>query len=647
MRRIALGIVALWGLTAFAQNRTIEADYVRGQNYVRNFVINPDAEVNLRGVVASGSTVTRNLSIGPIEGLADFAVTLNNNATDTVTWSLKDRDIILNGQNCEARIQYASTSIGSNVRVQVLQGSTVVVESSPLVNTGSLATVLPVVLNFPCSISGSTIVLRNATGNTGSSAMRVDSVNYSRATNVGTVAQAESVVRASASLAQSIASGVITQMSFASEDYDTYGEFASNVFTAQRAGRYLITCSVLWSASGSTGQAVEIFIRKNGVNQSANRSINDGVAFDLRIQNTDVVSLNVGETADCAFTHNAGANRDITIRFITVSRFPSVSEQVFRPDLLPWRVDASISGANPSIGTGAQTTYGEISNASLSMTQNAGSIPVGVPCSGTNPGTVGALTCSVGSESTGVTFNLPRPGDVLACASFTYVGVTGGTGAVEPYFQLVETPNNAQTILQEGGARIGASVSNLPFGLSFPLRVCGNFRFDSIGQKTIRLFYEQLVSGTVTTSQLNADGSASAGQRDIKWEVYPITQAFPAPLLVGSVTSNSAGIERIERARIGWTAGVPSVTRQSGNWIASLTDSAPGQVIINFVSGIWSSPPDCVCVGEDNTNLTCKKNSDATVSSQALITLRPTTVSGVPAAAEDMAAVSVICMGPR
>jgi hypothetical protein len=300
-----------------------------------------------------------------------------------------------------------------------------------------------------------------------------------------------------------------------------------------------------------------------------------------------------------------------------IYRFPTTEEQVLRPDQVAWRVDANIGGAgnNVNLANADITSYTGLTSGFLTLTNNSGAgvIPAQIPCSGTNPPT--GTTCSAGDESVGVSFNLPAAGDVLACVSFSHFLETGASGLINAIFQIVETPNNAQTILQEGKSRISSLNGNQNTTIALPLRVCGNFNFTSAGQKTLRLMYEQDVSGTVTNNFLLADQAAAFGQRDIKWEVYPLNTYQPAPLLVGSVISGSSGIERLLRVNFGGatppsncTAATCTIYQQSGN-VSSVTRSGTGTFNVNLPSGTFSDLPSCSCsannIGAGGRNAVC------------------------------------------
>jgi hypothetical protein len=276
---------------------------------------------------------------------------------------------------------------------------------------------------------------------------------------------------------------------------------------------------------------------------------------------------------------------------LALYRYPSTSETVVRPEVQNWKVDANISGANASLGTVGVTSYAGLENGSFTLTNNTGSgnIPAMIPCSSTNAPS--GTTCSAGNESIGVSFVLPAAGDVVACAEFAHLLTVASSSTAYAAFQIVETPNNAQTISQEGKSRIAGGTPAAGDTI-IPYHVCGNFSFASAGQKTLRLFYEQFQTGTLTLSQVIGDANTNVGQRDIHWTVYPANQRSPAPIFVGSVTSDAASAERVERALINCDAS-SSITRQSGAWLSSVGNRSSTACAITIATGIFSSEPDC------------------------------------------------------
>jgi hypothetical protein len=314
-----------------------------------------------------------------------------------------------------------------------------------------------------------------------------------------------------------------------------------------------------------------------------------------------------------------------------------------------WVVDATISGANPSLGTSSVSSYTEITDSGLTLTNNTvpGGIAARIPCSSTNSPT--GTTCSSGNESVGINFNLPVAGLVRACVSFTHSINSAPSGAVYAAFQVVETPSNAQTITSEGNARTsstmdqngGSSAAQLH---AFPFRLCGTFNFTTAGDKTLRLMYEQSISGTVNASTIAGDEAATIGQRNIKWEVFPVNQLMPSPVLIGSVTSNSSTAERIERATVAegaiCSASPCTIARQSGFWLSSVSRSGTGAYTFNIASGIFSGPVSCVT--QQTNAFVCRSSGVAPTSTSYSIDCRNSS-GGL----DDFRDLSIICMGPR
>jgi len=202
-----------------------------------------------------------------------------------------------------------------------------------------------------------------------------------------------------------------------------------------------------------------------------------------------------------------------TIKYIKVN---GGSEDSLTVDQSGWYVDANIGGAN--INTSVSASYIELTNAGLDMVIEPGSAAAEIPCSSTNPST--GLTCSAGSESVGVVFTPPSAGKYEVCIGAQHF-VDLNNGDSNTAFEVVRTPNNAQTILARGGmrknTRVGSSVTSR---MALPFDVCGDFILSDTSKATFRLMHEREAdSGTVTSSFIYADRSATVGDRDIRVRV--------------------------------------------------------------------------------------------------------------------------------
>lgn len=329
----------------------------------------------------------------------------------------------------------------------------------------------------------------------------------------------------------------------------------------------------------------------------------------------------------------------------SITRFPTAAQTVFYPETYNWLVDATITGANPSLGTTSVTSYTEITDASLTLVNEAtGNLTAQIPCSTTNASS--GTTCSAGSESVGVAFTIPTAGSVEACVSFSHdLYVDTSTDEIQSVFQIVETPNNAQTISQEGKSKVqsgtyaAAIIQNV-----FPHRLCGTFAFTSAGQKTLRLMYEQSISGTITSNMINADANANYGQRNIHWTVRPINQSIAVPVLVGSVTNSGTGTVRTEAANINCDSGSAITSQLNGSsWVSSVGNISGGTCAITFATGAFTSAPYCVVTGS-TANSSPRTFGVNTVTSSGLNVDCIITSIATDCTAEDF---NIVCVGAK
>jgi len=279
-----------------------------------------------------------------------------------------------------------------------------------------------------------------------------------------------------------------------------------------------------------------------------------------------------------------------------VYRFPTSSEQAYTPDTSNWLVDVNIGGANPALSTASVSSYTGIEDAGLTLTNSsAATITARIPCSSTN--SPSGTTCSAGSESVGVNFNLPRAGTVEACASFAHTIAPASNSAdngIAATFQIVETASNAQTVLTEGGDRKGTydqiRAAAGGFYMSNARRDCSIFKFASAGEKTLRLMYEQVVVGTINGHSIYADQNTSYGGRDIKITVRPLDSVSPAPVLTNMVTTSSSGGIRENSAEVSCAASA-SITQNPGSWLSSIGNRSGAACTLTVAAGVFSAAP--------------------------------------------------------
>ena len=129
--------------------------------------------------------------------------------------------------------------------------------------------------------------------------------------------------------------------------------------------------------------------------------------------------------------------------------------------------------------------------------------------------------------------------------------------------------------------------------------------------------------------------STVSGSSAVGWTIKAIGQGIPSPILVGSVTSQSAGAERIERMQAN-SSGV--VTFQSGSWVGNGSSGGTG-VWTHTISTAYSGQPQCFCAVNDASGPnTCAVDSESTTSFRVVTRNANTPTNMVYKA---------WCMGPR
>lgn len=380
----------------------------------------------------------------------------------------------------------------------------------------------------------------------------------------------------------------------------TFPTIEPGVYMIEATGTFLNTTAAQrcgWRFSDGTNNTTA---QGSGTNLSGDIYVPN--ISGILIYNTAQTNVTIqiqGTGLDALTTCNVQAGTSLRDLQISVYKFPLNSQTAFNFDSVNWKVDANIGGANPALSINSVTTYTEITDAGLTLTDNASSKGTAsgswIGCSSTNTAT--GTTCSVGNEGIAVyTPAIPKAGVYMACFDFTHF-MNSSAGANITYFQIVETADGSQTILQEGGTRVGSG--NTSIATYSPHKVCGTFKFDSVGRKMLRLMYEQFETTTITASSIVADESATQGQRDIHFTMWPLDLQYPAPVINNSVTTTNNDIARIISASFGTTnagtvcsANPCTLFGEVGGAITLDRDGA-GDYSINIASGTFSSAPAC------------------------------------------------------
>jgi hypothetical protein len=289
----------------------------------------------------------------------------------------------------------------------------------------------------------------------------------------------------------------------------------------------------------------------------------------------------VGVSVTCSFTYTTSGNRffelyagspSVTVnlnnnvtgpraslKFI-VKRFPTSSELAVNPS----QTANSWSGYHANTCTWART------NTALGAPTDDATCSL-VESTNQNFGTVSTS----GSVSPAITFTPSRAGRYYVCAN-TGLSTTA-TNAI-----LTGRLTDGTTVIAESQVRSyngGGGIENGPF-----ISLCGVYVASTTASRTLSI---QTASSTGAVNL----GSASVARGAIEWSIFQIDQSFPAPVLVGSVTSGSSGALRLDSASV-TAAGV--VTELGGSdWINGNCSLATSKFTCNFQSGTFSAAPQC------------------------------------------------------
>lgn len=353
--------------------------------------------------------------------------------------------------------------------------------------------------------------------------------------------------------------------------------------------------------------------RSSSTSQDGVFSFNDGsTTTDIgRYRYADGVStISDGQIPNLQFGFNKSSSASQTIQIygrvfaanqgisVSVDTIPLVfdvyyyppANKIFSTDSLGWFIDANIGGSNVSLGLAAVLSYTEMTNSTLDLVVNTakGSQPAKILCSGTNPPT--GTTCAAGNESVGLSFVIPKSGQYEVCANFSHDLRIPQVSTTATSFQLVETPTNAQTILQQGEVRqqhvlISGGVGDFIQHAGQHTN-CAIFNFASAGEKAVRLTYEQFITTAPTISQVLADRLADAGQRDIHFTVRP---AINLERINGSFAQIEDALEEVYVYAHSSGTSIPAGGTATITYATEVVDTVGA---FNPTTGIFTAPKD-------------------------------------------------------
>ena len=567
------------------------------------------------GWTSSGGTFTQQTytnSSADDTKYAQFVATTSGQYFETTAKAIPDNF----SAGCQADIKKVNTTAANLFKIDVIDGSG---SNLATANIGILNWQKIPTLSFPCPSSGTTVKLRVTSLAAGT--IKADRGYIGSNQNLVYITQARQIVDVytiAASCTQAVPNVTGSYQDFATTaacpaytvnqaplNLDVTDTDRSDrlVFTNLQKGTYKVTVSTTVGTDTASDNA---WLRlsdgsKNGIGFYFNQANSVGAVitetFRYSTNQASVTFKLQGQftTSGRNVRINSGANNGTSWK---VEYFPDDSEVAINNDQASWFIDANIGGGNPVIG-GTTSTYTEITDASLDLVINSvkGSASAEIACASGTSST--GLTCT-SSESVGIALIPPSPGVYEACFSFS----TNSTNGDIPVFQVIETPNNATTIVQEGGERIQSGFSISAGNSYYTYKLCGSFNFSDTSKRTLRVMYEK---STANTTNLVGDRSGSAGQRDIKVTVRQLLTPYNRPVLTGDQVTMSGSIKpKIFGVKGTTTSGV--LTYNKGGVVTTCTAANP--TVCSLV-GLTAAP---LCVSGPSTGISSYP-TDATASS--------------------------------
>jgi hypothetical protein len=535
---------ATWGAVAGSGGGGI---YQASQNLITNY----SWETNDTGWTASGGTYARTTDVAhivpPGVGAASWDPAASGNTLTATAITITANDG-LSGRN--GVVSCSVKTAATDLKMQAYDGTNVLTPNATTdVVPSSSAGFARYSLNFTFPASG-TITLRFYAQSDSAIAYVDDCyLGLAEGFNVGTIVPITNWQSYTPTLTGiTIGNGTVAGKSRRVGDSEEIEISVQSGSSTTFSGTYTFSIphTVDTSKTVHANQAVGVGWLQvpNGTNYTGATIINGNAL--------SIVGPNVGNTwgsASPVASTNGSGNLFFIRAVVPVSGWSS--ETGYRPDQTPASWSGSITGTGWNVTSGTYADFATGSGVAVSQAQN------------TNFGSVSAIAGSL----PGITFSNAKPRTFLVCGQPSHTN--GGTN------------NNFVRLVDGSGTQVFAVEQRISTANGiFTNGACG---FWSAPSGVVSLKYQGAVAaGTGTLSYGNI-------------QLVSVSDAIPAPLLVGSVTSNSSGQEHIERSKVTTvcTTGTCTVVDQTGSWVSIAYNGAAGTYRATINAGIFSATPSC------------------------------------------------------
>jgi len=591
-----------------------------------SIVPNPDWETGTSGWTASAGSYARTTTAADVAFGAGSGSFDASAASQTLTSTAVSIPTGLYANNGLASCSFKTAA--TDYLLQVYDGTNVLVSTTIPASTQYQK----LSANFIFPSSGSLSLRISSQSN--AAILYMDDCYLGSASNLTNVSQAQFMgsIRASGLSApwSSTGTGLQDFAPIASVTYTTAGQAlapSTNIpairFTNLPPGTYYVTFRASMQQGASSGQCYfklwdgSNYMSTDALTGAANQYAPDtlvGVATYSTAQSDITFRLRLRDqtvSSNCRVSQSGWNDEQMQIQ---VYRFPSTSELALRSDQFRdtigevFYVAQSVCPAGSIAADGSavsRTTYAQLFNRT-------------------------GTTFGAGDGST--TFNVPdlRGIFVRGTGSQTVSGTTYSGTLGTKQDDRMQGHRHSMDIANDGGGLL--STRNYILGYTNP----GGSSTGPWGQPAGQGIKDPTSDGTNGTPRTGSETRPA----NIALTACISTVTAQAPILVGSVTSSSAGAERVERALMSGicSSGTCSLTSSTPG-ISSITYSSTGVYSVSFAAGTFSGTPSCHCNDQINPS-TCSVTG--ATSSSAIMRAYQVSPAGYV-----NASLNITCMGPR
>lgn len=610
MKNMIIAALFTFSQIAFAGPSGVDVkagNQMSGMLFKENHSLNAGFEANNENNVTDSSGIATVTSTSPISGNYSLAI---DATTSGELVKILGKTIKQVGTSCEAVFYY--TGDASLYKAYVLQGATKVSSELTLSNVGT--NVQPVSLIFPCGSGTAPDVTIESTGN--GAAIKVDDFYSGMPINIGTVAQAQLL----GTLSYATTAGCnwsTSSTSFTSFTAD--GDCPTPIVTGQitAPGTKVPGFSIASLAPGSLMIVPQATLYKTTTTDSVcSFRLSDGTNTTTATNIYTGTATPFGTSSSYQFTYTT-AQSNLTVQFQALSQSGSSTcgiDNGTSPRATSFDVYYFPSQSQTVVST---------QQAEFAETDCASALGTNVTSNFTNT----TITCKVYRRKNRAYFDIVGTG----------TGAAGTVSALD--LTLPVTIDTAKISGFSPNTRIVGYGQAEDSGVA----AYGPYTASVVSSTAVRVRYTNGTSTQTDVSNTVPFTFSTSDVFNLKFDV-PVVGWIenPFPLIPQSVISDSAGVEGIYRATF-TNSGSCAVSKQSGTWIASVSDPGNGLCGITFIAGIFSDTPSCTCTSQvsGGNPTSCSFSSMPTTSGLTTLTAVNNSLLGSDTG------FNIICMGPR